>query len=801
MKASISWLQKYVDIQTDIPALINTLTMLGLEVEGVERPYAFLDSVKVAQIESISPHPSADRLRCCKVNTGSEILSIVCGAPNAKEGMVVPLATIGTTMPNGVLIAATHLRGEPSNGMLCSASELGLEEKTNGLLELDSSFPLGISLGEALCLNDIVLDVSITPNRPDCLSMIGLARELAANKKTSLRFPEIKLVGAKLPSPKNIVTIEKPDICPRYVAQVLENIEIGHSPSWMQNLLRAVGIRPINNVVDITNFVMMEMGQPLHAFDYDRLHENRIVVKTASDNMKFTTLDGKTHSLTKEMLLICDGKEPIAIAGVMGGLDSEISFQTKRVLIESAYFHPTSVRKTARKLGIKTEAAHRYERGIDPELPLKALHRTVSLLIELADAKPVTAVIDVNPKPHMPVVISLTTEKTNRLLGTQLTDSEIKELLESIEFTVSGKNSPFKVSPPSFRVDVSIEEDLIEEIARLYGYDHIVETLPCGAYHTEPDPVFSIREKSKEMFQGFGFSEVINYCFIHNSFCDQLCFSEKDERRKIIPVLNPISEDLSVMRTSLLPGLLLTTQRNIAQQIRDVKIFETGKVFLSNGKDVLPTEIEMIAALWSGAKASPSWHEKQTETDFFDIKGVLEAYFISLKIADIRYVSTSHENLSWTKAGFSADIMWKDFMIGQVGQINPKTLAYFDIKQPAFAFELNLNTLSGKLSKTQAKASEVRYPSSSRDITLILNQTIFVQEVFDLILGLQEPLVDDVFLFDVYEGGSIGKDKRSLSFRITYRSTIGTLEEKDILPVHQKISDALVKELKATFPV
>ena len=798
MKASKQWLGKHVDLHMDIPSVANTLTMLGLEVEAVESPYDFLQTIVVAKVEKVSPHPNADKLTCCEVNTGEEILPIVCGAPNVREGMLAPLATIGTAFPNGITIKASKLRGEASRGMLCGASELGLEDETDGLLELDSNIALGTPLTTVLGLGDVTFDISITPNRPDCLSIIGIARELAATQKTSLRIPEIREAGASLSAPKDIITIEEPELCPRYATQVLENIVVGPSPVWMQNLLQAVGIRPINNVVDITNFVMMEMGQPLHAFDYDRLYENRIVVKKADEGMNFTTLDGKERTLSHDMLLICDGKDPVAIAGVMGGLDSEINPNTKRVLIESAYFQPASVRKTARKLGLKTEAAHRYERGIDPQLPPKALQRTVSLLMEFAQATPITCVVDQNPKPHQPISISLKAQKTNQVLGTQLTETDITSLLESIEFTVEDTSSPLTVIPPSFRVDVSIEEDLIEEIARLYGYDHIVETLPHGAYMVEADPAFILRERSKDRLSALGFSEAINYCFIQNTFCDQMQFLETDDRRKIIPILNPLNEELAVMRTSLLPGLLSATQRNIAHQLKDVKLFETGKIFISNGTDVLPTEIEMLAGVWSGARGSISWHGKRKEADFFDLKGILEAYFSSLRL-EVQFVPTPNKNLVWGKRGASADLVWRGQTIGQIAQVDPKTIDSFDIKQAVFAFEINLSAIADQIPKLQMEIFSTRYPASTRDITIVVDHSILVQEVFTLIHKLKEPFVEDVLLFDVYEGDTIEKGKKSLSFRIIYRSKSGTLEEKDILSVHQRISDALAKGLKASF--
>ena len=638
MKVSLNWLKQYVPV--DIPAteLAEKLTMAGMEVESVTERFQYLDAVVVGKIIDIAPHPNADKLRLCQVSIGEQIISVVCGAPNAAAGMKVPCALPGAVLPGGLAVKKSTIRGETSAGMLCSETELELGLDTSGLMILSDDLDEGVCLNTALNLSDTVLEIDLTPNRPDCLSFIGIAREVATMVNHPISLPEINLPPASGQiSDHTSVTINNADLCPRYSARLITDLIVGPSPFWLQDRLLSIGLKPINNIVDITNFVMMEQGQPLHAFDFDRLAENRIVVRTAQDKEAFTTLDGKERLLSDEILMICDGEKPVAVGGVMGGMNSEIENTTTRVLLESAYFNPISIRKTAKKLTLNTDATHRFERGVNPDGTVTALNRAAQLIAEIGNGHLVDGIIDEHPLPSSANAISLSVVRTNKHLGTDLNQTQISDFLQSVEFNVEIKDEDtLSVLAPSFRVDVSRPEDLMEEVARLWGYNNIKTTFPKISGVTNlPNQSSQIKDQIKNVMIGYGFSESITYSFIGKDACDRLNLDEKDERRKMLNILNPISEEQSIMRTSLVPGLLEAMHRNLSHQIKNLKFFELGKIFISNGQAQQPTETEMLAGLWTGVSADITWHTKPVSCDFYDLKGVLEDFFHFFKMDQI----------------------------------------------------------------------------------------------------------------------------------------------------------------------
>ena len=630
MIVSLSWLGEYVSVEMDVPSLSHALTMAGLEVDAVWDRYAWLETVPVGRVDDVQRHPNADKLTVCRVNIGDREVEVVCGAPNVRPGLFAPLALPGTVLPGGFKLAKTSIRGVKSHGMLCSEKELILGEGKRGLMELDDSLTPGAPLNQALTLSDHVFEIGLTPNRADCLSIVGVAREVAAIQKTELKLPDFSLENkgndiAKMTS----VAIQAPGHCPRYAARLLKDLKIGPSPFWLQDRLLSVGLRPINSIVDITNFVMLETGQPLHAFDFDRLAENRIVVRTASDGELFVTLDGKERKLNSEMLMICDGKKPVAVGGVMGGENSEIQDDTTRVFIESAYFNPASIRKTSKTLGLNTDASHRFERGVDPEGTVNALNRAAALMAEISGGRHVAGLIDEHPVKTETRPIVLNREHTNRLLGLSLDVSEMRRHLEAIDFAVERiDDDNLQVQAPTYRVDVTRPQDLMEEIARLEGYDNIPTTYPLiPAQGREPSARWDFRGRVKGFMRGLGFTEVVNYSFTDEKSCDLLRLAEDDERRKLLAILNPLTEDQAVMRTSLMPGLLRNMHLNLAQQSKNLKVFEVGNTFISNGQDAQPTEKEYLACIWTGARNEHSFLEKDAECDFYDIKGAAEGLF------------------------------------------------------------------------------------------------------------------------------------------------------------------------------
>jgi phenylalanyl-tRNA synthetase beta chain len=803
MRVSLSWLKEYGAIEMDIDRLVEALTMVGLEVDSVSDRFAYLNPVVVGQVRDTAPHPQADTLTLCQVDIGSRILGVVCGAPNVAKGMMVATALPGTVLPDGTLIKKSLIRGEASDGMLCSEMELGLGSDFAGIMELPNHSPLGQPLSQALSLSDTVIDIDLTPNRADCLSLIGIAREIAGIQKSTLSYPDSRLTDSdQAIDDLTSVTIEAPDLCPRYAARLLTGVTVGPSPSWLQDRLLSVGMRPINNIVDVTNFVMMELGQPLHAFDYDRLAGNRIVVRTAQKGESFTTLDDKERTLSPDMLMICDAEKAVAVGGVMGGLNSEIDASTTRVLIESACFNPTSVRKTAKQLGLITEASFRFERGVDPQGTVTALNRAVKLMVEVSGATLVEGLIDAHPRPAENAVIRLGVTETNRLLGTALSAEEIGGLLRSIGFeTETEPNDHLTVVVPSFRVDVTRPEDLMEEVARLYGYDHIPLTYPAVPVKGRaPLHSLSTRNRIKETMTGYGFHEIVTYSFISAEASERLRLTPKDARRLSVSILNPLSEDQAVMRTSLVPGLLETMRHSAARHEKNLRLFEIGKTFHANGRGSLPEETEMLVGLWCGARSDESWHAKAKTCDFYDLKGAVEALVGRLGISGLLFAGLPDENCTYTRPGFSARILIQNQEVGLIGEIHPQVRRNFDLKDTAYIFELTVDRLRSFIPEEVSFQPIPRYPSVSRDATLIVGADVESGKILNRVEQLNEELIETVQLFDVFDGKPIPSGRKSISFRIVYRSLDRTLEDEEINRLHREITGHLLEEFKALLP-
>ncbi len=806
MKASFSWLADYVDIRMPVDELADALTMAGLEVEAVWDRYDYLRTVKVGRITRVAPHPNADRLRLCEVDIGDRQVKVVCGAPNAAQGMLAPLALPGTELPGGGRMEKSVIRGETSEGMLCSQGELIPGTDRSGLMVLEPGLTPGAPLAEALGLSDTVFEIGLTPNRPDCLSIIGIAREAAAIQNSPLTRPEIPLPPGKGDARKaTSVTIQDPDHCPRYAARLIEGIRVAPSPDWLRDRLISVGLKPINNVVDVTNFVMMEMGQPLHAFDLDHLAGERIVVRLARPGEPFTTLDGKERLLDDEMLLICDAEKPVAVGGVMGGLNSEIEETTTRVLLESAYFDPVSIRKTAKKLGLSTDASHRFERGVDPEGTLPAIDRAAQLILETAGGTLIEGVVDERPKRVGPERIELSVAATAQLLGVAIDTQTLSDLLRSIEFTVEALDDDrLSVLPPSFRVDVSRPQDLMEEVARLYGYNRIPVTSPLMPAEAKvPSPSLQLRHRFRELMTGFGFTEAVNYSFIQPAAPDRLRLPPEDARRRQVAIINPLNEDQSVMRTSLLPGLLGDMAWNLARQVKDLKLFEVGKIFIGKEGDALPDEPQMAAGLWTGNRMAPTWLAREAPCDFYDLKGVVEGLLEGLRIREPRFFRLAEDRCWYTRPGHSARILVAGTDVGLIGEVHPETLRAFDLKQPAFYFELDLDRLLPLVPEVRQSAPIPRYPAVERDITLILDKETEAAAVADAI-GTSSvtgaDLIEAITFLDAYEGKNIPPGRRSLSFRITYRSPEETLEDERVNAIHKEVADYLLAAFNAGLP-
>ena len=794
MLVSLKWLKDYVDIDHSVSELADRLTMAGLEVDEIKTIAPQFSSVVVAKILAVGPHPSADHLSVCEVTDGERVYPVVCGAKNIKANDVVPMAKVGAVIPGGYTIKIASLRGQTSEGMLCSAAELAIGDDASGILQLPADLKLGEPLISALDLEDTVLDISVTPNRSDCLSVIGIAREVAAitGKKVRMPLVKIKESGDNIRSLTS-VSIQDADLCPRYTARMIQNVKIGPSPVWMQSRLEAAGLRPINNVVDVTNFVMLELGQPLHAFDFRFLEEGRIIVRRSAAGEEFTSLDEKIRILPEDTLLICDGKKPVAIGGIMGGLNSEVKQDTQVVLLESAYFQPATIRRCARKLGMPTDAAYRFERGIDPEGVLRALDRAAQLIAETAGGKVCRGTIDEYPqKVAVAKDILLRPGRIRDIIGTEIPVKEVVRILRQLGMTLrpAGKGH-YNVTPPTFRVDITREIDLIEEVVRLYGYDRIPVGLPSAAatdMAEMPRPL--LEERIRGLMTGAGYSEIINYSFTTPVFADHLLLDENDVRRRLVAIKNPLSEDQSVMRTTLVYGLLETMKRNANNGSFNLRLFEMGRAFIAGRPGELPQEKNILAGLLTGAQGDNLWGAK-VPVDFYDLKGCLDNLFYDLKSMSVRYRSEMSE--PFLHPGQSCGIYSSDTLIGHLGAVHPVVLERMGIRSNAYVFEISLDILGFPSAERTVYTDISKYPAVTRDVAFVVDSALETDKIMDIVLQQSEDLLENTAVFDIYAGKGLEEGTKSLGLRFSYRSYEKTLTDAEVNSAHEKIVSVIKK--------
>jgi len=789
MFVSLRWLRDYVDIDLAPEALADRLTMAGLEVDAIRETASGFSRVVVAKILSLKPHPGSEKLLLCEMTTGTDVLPVVCGATNIQVGDVVPLALVGAVIPGGDTIKSSRIRGELSEGMLCSEEELGIGPDRSGIMILPSGFTLGQDLTDALDLRDVVLDIAITPNRSDCLSVIGVAREIAALTGKILRAPEI-ILQEDDEDINGITSVQilDADLCPRYTARIVKNIAVRPSPFWMRRRLESVGLRAINNVVDVTNFVMLEWGQPLHAFDFRFLEEGRIVVRRSRQGETFVSLDEKERTLKSDTLMICDGVKPVAIGGIMGGLNSEVKADTRMVLLESAYFDPVSIRKSSRWLSMSTDAAFRFERGIDPDGVVRALNRAAQLIADFSGGTVCRGYIDQYPrKVESPRNIPLRISRVRDMLGKDIVPSEAVQILESLEMTVSkGDDLHYRVTPPTFRVDISREIDLIEEIARLHGYDRIPVTQPAISIPSmEQDRRKILEERIRTLLNGYGYSEVITYSFIPATAVDDLGLPAGDARRTTVTIRNPLTEEQSVMRTTMIYSLLDTMRKNANAGCFDLKLFEIGRTYLARQAGMLPVEKNRIGGLLTGARYDHCWHYSGIAADFFDLKGCLEGLFEHMKVASVKFRPDLQE--PFLHPGRSCGITIGEDVIGFLGEVHPDVLTRMDLKNRVMVFEMDLDVLAGNFSGALSYRDISKFPASSRDVAFLISRDRTVEEIIKFSLDMHEELLENVLVFDVYEGKGVPEGMTSLGLRFSYRAHDRTLTDQDIGQAHNAI--------------
>ncbi|HNV53985.1 MAG TPA: phenylalanine--tRNA ligase subunit beta [Pseudomonadales bacterium] len=788
MKFSEAWLREWIDPPFATAELSARLTMAGLEVDGQSAAAPALSGVVVAEIIAVQPHPNADRLRLCRVNAGERgELEVVCGAPNVRVGLRVPLVLAGARLPDGSEIVATTVRGVHSAGMLAAASELGLDLAGEGLLELDAQAPLGAALSDVLQLDDQIIEIGLTPNRGDCLGIAGLAREVGVLARQAVCAPAERTVPA-LSERVIPVRVEAPEACPRYLGRVIENIQPDcKTPLWLRERLRRSGVRSISPVVDVTNYVMLELGQPLHAFDLEKI-QGGIQVRMARAGESITLLDGQQLQLDQEVLLIADAVKPLAMAGIMGGADSGVTATTRHLFIESAFFAPLAIAGRARRHGLHTDASHRYERGVDFELPRRALERATALLTEIVGGVPGPIIEQVQPELlPKPAVIALRASRINRLLGMEMAPTEVEDLLGRLGCRIESEAAgQWCVTVPSFRFDLNIEVDLIEELARLHGYDRLPTRVPLMPLQpgAGSERTLSLREFRRRL-TARGYQEAITYSFVDPELNRLI-----DPAHEALPLANPMSKEMAVMRGSLWPGLLLALRGNLNRQQSRVRLFESGLRFVQQGDQLL--QEPMLAGVIAGSRHPESWGITNSEmVDFFDLKGDIETLFALTGARHQLELQPAHHPA--LHPGQSAQLVRDGKVLGQMGQLHPTLVDSFDLKSVPYLFELNLNlALENHL---EAYRSWSHYPSVRRDLAFLVDRELPFRMLEQAIKAAAGPDLSQLILFDLYQGKGIDPKRKSMALGLIFQSQSHTLGEAEI----QSSLDAVIRALEQRF--
>ncbi len=794
MRVPLSWLREYVDL-VSLESLTDKLTQAGLEVKGIEVIGGSWENVRVGLVQDVQPHPNADRLRLVTVDLGDRKTTVVCGAPNVAAGQRIAFASVGARLIDGhtgqtAALKPAKIRGVVSEGMVCSEKELGLSESHEGILVLPTDAPLGQPLQDYM--GDKVLDVEVTPNRPDCMSVLGVTRELAALSNLMVRAPDVEYPENDTPVGKLAgVDIADPDLCPRYTATVIQGIKIGPSPRWLQRRLELCGMRPINNVVDVTNYVMLEYGQPLHAFDFSFISDGRIIVRRARKDETIISLDGVSRELSPDMLVIADSSRAVAVAGVMGGLNSEVSEHTKTVLLESANFNSASIRRTGGALNMRSEASMRFEKGLPAELAVTALLRATRLIIETSGGQAAKGIIDVYPGKKARQPVHLSNIELNRLLGTEIRLPQTKETLELLGFVCRAISADeLDVTVPFWRADINQSADLIEEVARIVGYDQIPTSMICAPIPAfQPSPGLLLKERLGAILTACGLQEVINYSLTSLESLSRTTQDMSLPGPQPVPIANPMSREFECLRTSLRPRLLANTASNQRYE-EQIGLFEIGRVYMPR-KGNLPEEVEMLGVVLSGSRQPVSWRTKDRPADFFDAKGIAEAVFERLGV-EVTFVAAEDAGMS---PGRGARGLSGKVPLGVLGEVHPRVVENFKASGPLYLFEIDLEKLLSVVSAEFKYEPLPRFPSTSRDIAVIVDMGVRYQDIVELVRGL--PLVNQVMLFDVYEGGQVPGGKKSLAFRVVYQSADHTLTDEEVNRVQQKMLEALSSKLGA----
>lgn len=792
MKAPLSWLKDYVDINVTPKEYANALTLSGSKVEGIEVAGEDITNVVVGKILSIEKHPDADKLQVTKVDVGNEVIQVVTGAQNIKEGDYIPVALVGATLPGDKKISKGKLRGVESYGMMCSIGELNLtkedfpEAAEDGIFILPKDLPLGKDIKEVLGINETTVEFEITSNRPDCFSIVGLARESAVTLGTKFKKPEITVKEEGDDAHRYAsVEIKDPDLCPRYAARIVKDVKIGPSPKWLRDRLKAAGVRSINNIVDITNYVMLELGQPMHAFDLEKLEDKKIIVRRAVDGEVMKTLDDNERNLDSSMLVIADGKKPVAVAGVMGGANSEVDENTKSILFESANFHGISVRLTAKKLGLRTEASSRFEKGLDVENVITALDRAAQLVEMLGAGTVCKGIIDCYVKKPEVRKLPLNPEKINKFLGTNIDTPYMINLFKNLEFGVD--ESTMTLTVPSFRPDVESEADVSEEVARFYDYNNITPTLLSGKEATLGKKTFKqkVEDVIKSTMIACGLSEIYTYSFTSPKVWDKIKLPPDSDRRKAVVITNPLGEDYSIMRTTTIPEMLEVISTNYNRRIEEARLFELSTIYLPQSLPIteLPIEKPILTIGMYG------------NTDFYDLKGIVEELLSSLGITKFEFAPKN--DCSACHPGRTAELLINGKSAGLIGEIHPEVAENFEAPERTYIGVIHVEQLVNNASFKASHKPLPKFPAVTRDIAMLVKDEVLVKQIEDIIKQRSGKILEKYKLFDVYKGKQVPEGMKSVAYSISFRADDRTLTDEEVSKTMAKILDGLKNVLNA----
>lgn len=807
MQVSIKWLKDYIDFTETPEQLADKLTMAGIPVENVVDPGEGLEKVVTGRIEKLEPHQNSDHLQICTMNVGlAENIIIVTGAQNVAEGQVVPVAMVGAHLPNGMKISKGKLRGVASNGMLCSAQELKLdleklpEEQKTGIFILPSDTPVGIPAKDVLGLNDVVLEFELTANRADCFSVFGLVREIAAITGNKPHFPEIKVNEDDNTKLNDIFSVEiaDPDLCSRFSTRMLKNVKIGPSPEWMQQRLEGAGIRSINNVVDVTNFVMIELGHPMHAYDYDKITGKKLIARRAIEGEELHTLDDTSRKAKGEMLVIADSEKAAGLAGIMGGFETEITDTTTTVVLESADFYGPCIRRTARACGLSSEASGRFERGVDSETTIKALDRAAQLLQEMGACTVCEGIVDVYPNPKQANYVTFTPEQINNHLGTNIAKDVMLNIITSVGFDVTkDENDEITVKVPSWRNDVTCMADISEEIARLHGFDKIKSTLPNGvSMQGTQSAKQTFIDKVKASLSSQGLYETISFALTNEETFNKLNIPQDSPLRKAVPIMNPLSDEYPLVRTTLLSSIFDNLARNLARKNDDVALFEVGSVFFPKALPVteLPDEVVKIAGAITGRRNAQGWNQTNDMVDFYDAKGIIEELLANLRVTRYTVEAGTHYAMH---PGKTALFKKGRNVIATVGEVHPAVLSAYGITKPVYIFELDATTVMKYMAKDLKYKALPKYPATSRDLAMLVDVDVNAADIEKAMTKAAGQNLTQITLFDVYTGKQVEEGKKSLAFSLTFQSNDKTLTDAEIDPAIEKIVAKLQKDFNA----